>query len=213
MQPRVTLVDYGSGNLYSVTRALERAGAEVHLANDAAEIEAADRLLLPGVGAFADGMEGLRERGLIEPIQRFAASGRPLLGICLGMQMLASCSEEFGEHEGLGVLPGRVVPVPAKDVDGSPQKIPHIGWAELLPWREGAWAGSPLERITPGTAAYLVHSFHFLPQDERDGLAVCHYGGHRITAAVCHGAVVGFQFHPEKSGPVGLKLLSAYLGL
>jgi len=213
MRPRVTLVDYGSGNLYSVTRALEHAGADVHLSHDAAEIEGADRLLLPGVGAFADGMDGLRARGLIEPIQRFATSGRPLLGICLGMQMLASCSEEFGEHEGLGVIPGRVVPVPATDVEGSPQKIPHIGWAELLPWREGAWAGSPLDRIMPGTAAYLVHSFHFLPEDERDGLAVCQYGGHRITAAVRHGAVVGFQFHPEKSGPAGLKLLTAYLGL
>src|SRR5215510_6456576 len=109
---RVTVIDYGIGNLYSVQRALESCDAAVSMASDAAGIDASERLVLPGVGAFADGMQGLRERGLIEPLRRYAASGRPLLGICLGMQMLATVSEEFGSHEGLGVIPGRVLAIP-----------------------------------------------------------------------------------------------------
>jgi imidazole glycerol-phosphate synthase subunit HisH len=209
----VTIVDYGSGNLFSVTRALQHCGGTPVAAHDAAAIEAAERLVLPGVGAFADGMQGLRKRGLVEPIRRFAASGRPLLGICLGMQMLAGSSEEFGLHEGLGILPGRVVPVPAHDADGTPQKIPHIGWADLLPWRDGAWDDSLLAGTPAATAVYLVHSYHFVPGHDADGLAVCLYGGHRITAVVQRGRTIGCQFHPEKSGPAGLRLLSAFLAM
>ena len=117
---QVTVIDYGIGNLFSVARALEHCGAEVKVSADPAVIEAAPRLVLPGVGAFADGMQGLRERGLVETILRYAASSRPLLGICLGMQMLASVSEEFGEHAGLGLIPGRVVPVPSTTTQGRP---------------------------------------------------------------------------------------------
>ena len=211
MSGSVSIVDYGSGNLFSVVRAFEHVGAEARLAQDAAAIEAAERLVLPGVGAFADGMAGLSERGLVEPIRRFAASGRPLLGICLGMQMLATSSEEFGEHAGLGIIPGRVVPIPAQDVDGRSQKIPHIGWADLQPWQARGWADSPLQDLIQGDAVYLVHSFHFVPDDAQDGLAVCGYGGHRITAAVRSGGTVGCQFHPEKSGEVGLRVLRRFL--
>jgi glutamine amidotransferase len=211
--PIVTIVDYGNGNLLSVTRALERVGAAALLSHDAAEIAGAERLLLPGVGAFADGMQGLHDQGLIEPIRRFSASGRPLLGICLGMQMLASVSEEFGEHEGLGLIPGRVVPVPSLDVDGTAQKIPHIGWADLSPAVPGGWTGTIFEDARECTSVYLVHSFHFVPDDEVHRLADCYYGGHRITAAVRSGRTIGCQFHPEKSGEAGLALLSAFLKL
>lgn len=207
----VTVVDYGSGNLFSVTRALEHCGGTPTTALDAAAIDSAERLVLPGVGAFADGMQGLRERGLVEPLRRYAASGRPLLGICLGMQMLAGSGEEFGRHEGLGIVPGRVLPVPAQDTDGTPQKIPHIGWAELEPWHATAWDNSLLHSTPAATAVYLVHSYHFLPDQDSDGLAVCLYGGHRITAAVQRGRTIGCQFHPEKSGPAGLRLLSVFL--
>lgn len=213
MSGQVTIVDYGSGNLLSVTRAFERCGAVAVLSHDGAEIENAERLVLPGVGAFAAGMSGLRERGLIEPIRRYAASGRPLLGICLGMQMLATVSAEFGEHEGLGLIPGRVVPVPAVDVDGTAHKIPHIGWADLIPASPGRWSGTIFEGTREGTSAYLVHSFHFVPDDPAHLLANCFYGGHRITAAVQSGAAVGCQFHPEKSGEAGLALLAAFLRL
>jgi len=213
MSTHVTIIDYGSGNLLSVARAFERCGAQPTLSHDAAEIENAARLVLPGVGAFADGMQGLRERGLIEPIRRYAASGRPLLGICLGMQMLASASTEFGEHEGLGLIPGRVVPIPAVDVDGATQKIPHIGWADLTPPDAERWSGTMFEGTVQGTSVYLVHSFHFVPTDPAHRLADCFYGGHHIAAAVQSGNTLGCQFHPEKSGEAGLKLLIAFLRL
>ncbi|MCE9659476.1 MAG: imidazole glycerol phosphate synthase subunit HisH [Burkholderiales bacterium] len=213
MSAGVTIVDYGSGNLLSVSRALERCGAQATLSHDAAEIENSERLVLPGVGAFAAGMQGLRERGLIEPIRRYAASGRPLLGICLGMQMLATASAEFGDHEGLGLIAGRVIPVPSVDMDGKPHKIPHIGWADLTPATPGRWSGTIFEGTREGTSAYLVHSFHFVPDDPAHRLADCFYGGHRVTAAVQSGAAMGCQFHPEKSGEKGLALLAAFLRL
>lgn len=213
MSANVTIVDCGSGNLLSVTRAIERAGGLAEQTSAAHVIDRAERLLLPGVGAFEDGMQGLRERGLIEPIRRYALSGRPLLGICLGMQMLASCSEEFGEHGGLDLIPGRVVPVPAHDVDGQRLKIPHIGWAELLPPQAGSWKDTLFERVAPGTAVYLVHSYYMTPESAAHTLADCEYGGHRITAAVQSGRVVGCQFHPEKSGPAGIEILRAFLRL
>ena len=208
---QVTVIDYGIGNLFSVARALEHCGAEVKVSADPAVIEAAPRLVLPGVGAFADGMQGLRERGLAETILRYAASSRPLLGICLGMLMLASVSEEFGEHAGLGLIPGRVVPVPSTTTQGRPQKIPHITWSALAPAQGAVWRGTPLEDTASGTAVYLVHSYHVLPADPVDLLAHWDYGGHKITAAIRRGCVFGCQFHPEKSGPHGLRMLAAFL--
>jgi glutamine amidotransferase len=209
---KVTVIDYGIGNLFSVARALEHCGAEVQLSSDPARIEAAERLVLPGVGAFQDGMQGLRERGLIEPIRRHAASDRPLLGICLGMQMLASVSEEFGTHEGLGLIDGRVVPVPNATTDGATQKIPHIGWSPLLPAAGACWSGTPLAGNTPGTYVYLVHSFHVVPRQSSSLLAICRYGGHDVTAAIRSGRITGCQFHPEKSGEAGLAVLRCFLG-
>jgi glutamine amidotransferase len=208
---KITVVDYGIGNLYSVRRALETCDAEVSFATDAAGIVAAPRLVLPGVGAFADGMSGLRERGLIEPLRRFAADGRPLLGICLGMQMLVSESEEFGRHEGLGLIAGRVVAVPERNVAGEPQKIPHIGWNSLVPAPNADWRATPLRSTAPGTAVYLVHSYHVTTDNPSHLLAQCDYGGHRITAAICSRNIFGCQFHPEKSGPEGLQMLAAFL--
>ncbi len=208
----VTVIDYGIGNLYSVGRALEHCGATVTFAHDAATVAAASRLVLPGVGAFADGMQGLRDRGLADAIRHYAASGRPLLGICLGMQMLASVSEEFGEHEGLGIIPGRVVAVPGTTTTGQPQKTPHIGWNTLQPAPGARWADTALSDTPPGTAVYLVHSYHVRPDNHAYLHAVCDYGGHAITAAIGRGAILGCQFHPEKSGPAGLRVLAAFVG-
>jgi len=213
MTARVTVIDYGIGNLYSVSGAFEHAGAEVVLSSDPAAIESARWLVLPGVGAFEDGMRGLRERELIEPIRRYATTGRPLLGICLGMQMLASASEEFGKHEGLGLIPGRVVPVPRTTSEGERHKIPHIGWNALWPADGANWKDTLLEDTTPGTSAYLVHSFHLVPDDPSHALAHCVYGGHYLTAAVRSGNVFGAQYHPEKSGESGLRMLAAFLRL
>lgn len=208
---RVTVIDYGIGNLYSVQRALESCGGEVILADDEAGIAAAHHLVLPGVGAFSDGMRGLRERGLVEPLRRHAAAGRPLLGICLGMQMLASVSEEFGEHEGIGLIPGRVIALPGLDTAGRAHKIPHIGWGALVPADGADWRGTPLQDTEPATAVYLVHSYHVSTDDPRHILATCDYGGHAVTAAIGSRNVHGCQFHPEKSGPGGLRMLAAFM--
>jgi glutamine amidotransferase len=209
----VTIVDYGIGNLYSVRRAFESCGAAVTLTSQPAEVAAAQRLVLPGVGAFADGMAGLRERALVAPILAYAAIGRPLMGICLGMQMLASISEEFGEHEGLGLIRGRVVPVPRTDAERRPHKIPHIGWSALSPPQDVDWTSTILDGTPPATPVYLVHSFHLVPDDPRHLLAECFYGGRRLTAAVRSGNIYGVQYHPEKSGPAGLRMIQAFLRL
>lgn len=212
MSKTVTIIDYGVGNLLSVTRAFEHCGATVTLAHDAADIERAGHLVLPGVGAFADGMLGLRERGLIEPIRRYATSGRPLLGICLGMQMLASVSEEFGEHEGLGLIPGRVRAISRVAVDGSPLKTPHIGWSPLLRPAQADWTATILETTAPESSVYLVHSLAVEPEDPTHLLSDCLYGGHRIATVIRRDAIYGCQFHPEKSGPVGLRIVDGFLG-
>lgn len=208
----VTIVDYGLCNLLSVQRALEQCGADVHFADSPEKVMAADRLLLPGVGAFADGMAGLRERGLVAPIARFAASGKPLLGICLGMQMLLSVSEEFGRHEGLGIIPGNVVPIPSTGANGMPHKVPHIGWSALqLPAGSGSWKRTILEEIKPGASVYLVHSYTAVPSNPKHRLADCLYNGRLLAGAIRLNNVVGCQFHPEKSGPVGLRVLGGFL--
>ena len=211
MTTKVTLVDYGLGNVYSVQRALEACGAEVLLSASPGEIEASDRLVLPGVGAFADGMAGLRERGLIGSILQYAATGRPLLGICLGMQMLATLSQEFGEHCGLDLIPGSVLPLPTTDVDGLTVKVPHTGWTALLRPAGMSWSDTPLEDTAEGESVYVVHSFAVNPRSGNHRLADCLYGGHRICAAIRRNRIFGCQFHPEKSGPSGLRIISRFL--
>jgi glutamine amidotransferase len=211
MKPAVTVVDYGVGNLLSVARALEHCGASVSFAASAPDVDRAALLLLPGVGAFGDGIGELRARGLDQPVIRYAKSGRPLLGICLGMQFLLDTSEEFGEHAGLALVPGRVCAIPATGTDGRAHKIPHIGWSGLrVPAERGAWGGTLLEGIAPGAKVYFVHTYtaHPTPQAR---LADCDYHGRRISAAIQHGAVAGCQFHPEKSGETGLQVLRNFL--
>jgi glutamine amidotransferase len=211
---RVTVVDYGIGNVMSVRRAFEHFGAEVVLTDSPAQIAEADRLVLPGVGAFADGMQGLRSRGLEEPIKRNIARDRPFLGICLGMQMMLDASEEFGEHTGLGIIPGKVVAIPAVGTDGKPHKIPHIGWSPLVvPPHERRWDRTLLDGVVPGANVYFVHSFTAAPANPDHRLADCHYDGVVISASVARGNVYGCQFHPEKSGTVGLKIIANFLSL
>ncbi len=213
MPTQVTIVDYGIGNISSVSRAIQHFGAEARLTDNAEEIMNATRLVLPGVGAFSNGMQGLRERGLVEPLRAFAASGRPLLGICLGMQMLLTISEEFGEHEGLGLIPGRVRPVAANNGGGMPLKVPHIGWSALcMPPLRQTWDGSILEGMSVRSSVYFVHSFTAVPLHEEHRLADTMYGDCRISAAIQMGNVTGCQFHPEKSADVGLHIIKNFLG-
>ena len=209
---KVTIIDYGLSNLLSVQHAFAHFGAETLVTGDPAAVLAADALVLPGVGAFKDGMAGLEKLGLIEPIRRKAAAGTPLLGICLGMQMLFDESEEFGLHKGLGLIPGRVVKIPDTDADGKPQRVPHISWDPLYPAGGRAdFAGTVLAGVKPGEECYFIHSYEAKPAAEADRLADTVYGGRKICAAAGHGSVVGCQFHPEKSGEVGLRIIQEYL--
>lgn len=209
---KLTIVDYGVGNLYSVQRAFEVAGAsDICISSDPADVLAADRVVLPGVGAFADGIQGLREHGLDEALRAFARSGRPLLGICLGMQLLATTSEEFGEHQGLDLIPGRVSAIPRHNAEGEALKIPYVGWSPLDRPAHAQWRDSVLASLGDEQSIYLVHSFHFTVRDRADLLATYHYKGLDIAAAVAKDNITGLQFHPEKSGAVGLSILSNFL--
>ena len=212
MRKRATILDYGSGNVLSVQRALERCGAEVALATQERELAAADRLVLPGVGAFAACMRALEHRRLLDAIRAFAASGRPFLGICVGMQILFEESEEFGRHAGIGLVPGAVRIVPSTGMDGRPHRIPHIGWAPLaLPQGRNGWEGTILADTRPGESGYFVHSYTAVPADPRHRLADVDYDGRLIAAAIARDNVAGTQFHPEKSGAVGLRIVSRFL--
>ncbi len=209
---RVHICDYGSGNILSVERALEKVGAEVVRCTSPDQLTGVRGLIIPGVGAFADCMRGVRERGFEQPIHQLVETGAWVLGICVGMQILATRSEEFGITEGLGIVPGTVKQLPDAAPDGARLKRPHVGWSELH--RRGqSWEGSPLEHIAEGTAAYFVHSFHLVPDDPGHLLADASYVGTPVHAAVRSGRVFGVQFHPEKSGRTGLVFLDGFLQL
>ncbi len=210
----ISVVDYGTSNLLSVTRAFEHVGAAVEIVSSAEQVTKADRLVLPGVGAFGNCESGLRSRGLWEPVGEFMRSGKPFLGICVGMQMMLESSDEFGDHKGFGLIPGRVGAIPANGTDGKPHKIPHIGWNQLSP-PDGAngWQGTILDGIKPGASFYFVHSFTAQPKDDRHRLADTDYDGLRISAAIRRENAYGCQFHCEKSGPVGLRIIENFLKL
>ena len=204
----IAIVDYGVGNLFSLHSSLAAIGAESIVTGDAAAIQQADAVILPGVGAFGDAAAKLRESGLATAVRGVAASGKPLLGICLGMQLLFEKSYEFGEHAGLGLLPGKVVPMAG--VLPADFKIPHIGWNALHLTPAGK--NSPLfANVRCGEYVYFVHSYYATGCGDAL-LAVTDYGAD-LTAAVGQGNVLGCQFHPEKSGTVGLGILRAFCAM
>ena len=216
MAKTVTVIDYGMGNLLSVTRAFEHCGARPELTEDPGRVAKADYLVLPGVGAFADGMGGLRRREWVEARSKQAETGRPSLSICLGMQMLLARSSEFGSYEGLGLIDGEVVEIPKTAADGTAHKVPHIGWTAIRPPGGASgdwWRGTILDGLEAGVSAYFVHSFTASPTDREARLADADYNGRLISAAVRRGNVFGTQFHPEKSGPVGLAIIENFLRL
>jgi glutamine amidotransferase len=210
---RITLLDYGMCNMLNVARALEHAGADVHVTEDPKDAAAAERLVVPGVGAFSECMRAVNDLGHGDGIREFIKSGRPMLGICVGMQILFDASEEFGETPGLGILPGRVRMVPNTTADGTPQRVPHIGWNHLIEPEAGqSWEKTLLQPFgSVGPAVYFVHSFAAQPAQESDRLADCNYGGHRVSAMVKRDNVTATQFHPERSGTVGLCMLKEFL--
>ena len=209
---KVTVIDYGISNLLSVQRGLEECGAKVILTSDPEIILNAKRVVLPGVGAFGNAMESLKDLGLVEVIRELAEHKIPLLGICLGMQLLFEESDEFGVTSGLGLIPGRVIALPNKTLSGVVQKIPHIGWSALqISNKEEGWQKTLLKDNCPGEAVYFVHSFMAVPTDPSNLIAHCFYGGHKIAATIGQNQITGCQFHPEKSGEVGLKILRRFI--
>ena len=203
---KIAIVDYGVGNLYSLCSSLRAIGADAVVTPDADVLRAADRIILPGVGAFADAAAKLRATGLDRVICEQAAAGKKIMGICLGMQMLFEKSYEYGEHDGLGLIPGRIVPMAGYIPEDL--KVPHIGWNPLIFKGER----HPLLRyLKEGDCVYFVHSY-FATDCDDSVIATAEYG-RELTAAVARGNVMGCQFHPEKSGPVGLSILRAFCEL
>lgn len=212
MSKSVTIIDYGMCNLHNVTRAFEHSGAQVTVTDSPILVSQADRLVVPGVGAFRDSLHEVNARGFGDALRSFAQSGRPMFGICVGLQLLFDASEEFGEHPGLGILSGRVRAIQNTTVAGDPQRVPHIGWNHLVEPEGGrTWRGTLLDPVNGlNPAVYFVHSYAAEPSEIADRLADCMYGGHRVCAAVQRENIMGTQFHPERSGPVGLELVQYF---
>jgi len=210
----ISVIDYGVGNLLSVQRGFDNCGAEVNFVSTPAEILAAEKLVLPGVGAFPNAMTSLSNLGLVSAIQDFSLTGRPMLAICLGMQLLLDKSEEFGKTEGLGIIEGLVTAVPNTDAMGAKQKIPHIGWNELHTRKsKETWQDSILTGLSSGDATYFVHSYMATPKNQENLLAYTPYGATDVPAVITKNYVTGCQFHPEKSGEVGLLILRNFMKL
>jgi glutamine amidotransferase len=207
----IGIVNYGMGNLRSVQKALQRVGAQAEMIDTPEAINSADRLILPGVGAFADGMIHLRERGMVQPLRQYADSGKPMMGICLGMQLLFDSSMEDAPSaddpvSGLRILPGKVVRFSEDQGRDKPRlKVPHMGWNEI-----DFGPGTPLfAGLTPGDHVYFVHGYYCVPEDESDIAATTGYGS-KYCSAVHRGSIWATQFHPEKSQRVGLQILENF---
>ncbi len=211
-RPQVTIVDYGVGNLLSVQRGLEKCNAKVSVSSDPTLIMSSQKIVLPGVGAFPKAMKALIDLKLDIVIKDFAKSDRPLLAICLGMQLLMDESCEFGATPGLGLISGTVKQIMSDSEDREVVKIPHIGWSGLYPSAEKEdWQNSILQNVTPGDATYFVHSYMVEPTDSENLLAHAIYGGRSIPAVISKNQITGCQFHPEKSAGVGLKILESFV--
>ncbi len=202
--PHVAIVDYGLGNLFSIQRACEQAGLSVSITSDAAKLETSDAVLLPGVGAFATAMESLQNLGLTGPVKELALSGKPLIGICLGMQLLMTESREFGRCAGLGLIEGTVERLPGGG--GTGLKVPHVGWSPICEPVPGAWRGTLFDGVENKAYMYFVHSYYVRPKDEGTILSKSRFGERDFCSAIGRGTIMGCQFHPERSGPEGLRI-------
>lgn len=205
MKKKICIIDYKLGNLFSVNQALINIGLDVEIASDRETIMKADAVVLPGVGAYGDAMNHLQELKLIDPIMKSVEEGKPLLGICLGLQLLFTESEEFGLVKGLDIMKGRVTRFNNVNSDGLTRKVPQIGWNTIAPAEGIAWKNTPLRNIGSDEYMYFVHSFHIDPY-ENVALSLTDYDGHQYVSSVLKDNIFACQFHPEKSGKVGLKV-------
>lgn len=213
MTQKIGIIDYGLSNLLSIYRAFAHVGAEVSIITEAKSVSGMDKIVLPGVGAFPDGMKLLQELGFVDPLKGHAAAGKPFLGVCLGMQMMLSRGFEMEETQGLNLIPGDVLPLPAHDAAGKPNRIPHVGWEFIAEPEHGRWKDTPLSEHAAAHPFYFVHSFYARPEHAEHVWAEADFAGLRFAAAVRNGVVFGTQFHPEKSGSQGLELLHQFVTL
>jgi imidazole glycerol-phosphate synthase subunit HisH len=222
LRPQVAIVDFGMGNLFSVKHACEHVDMKAIITSDKALILSADMVILPGVGAFGDAMNELHKLDLVEPLKEVVASGNPLVGICLGLQLLLAESHEFGLHRGLGIVEGAVVRFENPYGPRGPLKVPQIGWNGIFrPVRahdkddppadtKDPWTGTPLQGLQDGTYMYFVHSFYAVPQNPDVTLSTSKYGNLEFCSSIRYGNVFAFQFHPERSGRDGLSIYERF---
>jgi glutamine amidotransferase len=207
--PTVAVVDFGMGNLFSVQQACEHAGLTVATTRSPSDVIEADATILPGVGAFENAMENLRDLGMVTALQQVASSSKPLVGICLGMQLLMTESEEFGRHKGLNIIPGTALWLDPRAESGRRLKVPHVSWNRLHRVQRGAenpWNGTLLDGLRDGVFLYFVHSLYVRPSASDVVLATTTYGVNEFCSALQHRNVFGCQCHPERSGPDGLRV-------
>jgi len=203
---KIAIIDYNMGNLASVQNAFAKLGKETVVESNPTKFSEYDKLVLPGVGAFGDAMEHLKERNMLEAIVAFAQTGKPMLGICLGMQLLFESSEEFGKHEGLGLIKGHVQHFDTQKFE-EPLKVPHMGWNRMFTKEHPLFDGLDDEHYL-----YFVHTYHVVCEDEADIIGETYYG-YKFTSAVAHNNIMGLQPHPEKSHKNGLKILENFINL
>ncbi|MEY3984369.1 MAG: Imidazole glycerol phosphate synthase subunit HisH [Bacteroidota bacterium] len=213
MTQKIGIIDYGLSNLLSIYRAFAHVGAEVSIITEAKSVSGMDKIVLPGVGSFPDGMKLLHDLGFVAPLIGHAAAGKPFLGVCLGMQMMLSRGFEMEETPGLNLIPGDVLPLPALDAAGKPNRIPHVGWEFLREPEHGRWKETPLSEHAEVHPFYFVHSYYARPEHTAHVWAEADFAGFKFAAAVRNGLVFGTQFHPEKSGSQGLELLHQFVTL
>jgi imidazole glycerol-phosphate synthase subunit HisH len=210
---KIVIVDYGLGNLYSIAQACTHIGYTAEITRDQKLISNADYLILPGVGAFGIAMQYLTDAELVEPLKAYAASGRPLMGICLGMQLLFDESEEFGQHQGLGFIKGEVKRFPSV-VNNKQLKVPNIGWIKICQPANKSWNNTPLAEIDPlEDYMYFVHSYYTSPAEKESVLSITNYNGFEYASSVMKDNIWGFQFHPEKSSEKGLTIYKNFFNI
>ena len=205
---KISVIDYGIGNIKSICSALEKRNTEIHLTDDKSEIMSSDGLILPGVGAFAHGMEKLISKKLDLIIKEFVSTGKPLLGICLGMQMLFDKSMEFGETDGLGLIPGEVLRL--KSNKKEPEKLPHVSWCGIRLF-SNSWNDTILHGIESGEDMYFVHSYYAEPANKDNILSVTEFSGNDYCSTVKRDNIYGCQYHPEKSAREGLRVINNFV--
>lgn len=210
---KVAIIDYGLGNIFSISQAILHVGAIPVITKEPGEILNASHLVLPGVGAFGDAMQVLDQLDLIPVILDYVQTGKPLMGICLGMQLLFEKSEEFGTNTGLGLIEGNIVKFPSQNSEKERIKVPQIAWNQIYKKDAQGWDDSPLSSLEEGSFMYFVHSFYTKPQNEDSVLSTTNYAGINYCSSVKKENIFGFQFHPEKSGHEGLKIYRNFINI